>query len=264
MDRRRHRGPHVYRTWQQLIVVLVVAVVPETALAYHNGSVYDKAPGAGGGGGLFYVGSKRERGWDCTACHIDPRGALRVNVTSQPSELIAQLRYQPNTTYAITVAMAEPGQQLGLASTRSNYNAMVISMLDDAGNGAGTISAFDPGRFYARGTSILASDSTTVNETSWQLSWTAPATAAGPITINLGVVDGNGANTPSMTLTDPLGDDTVMTAFVVSDTAAARSIVWWTDVLIYGSMAPLIALSAATTFSIASLESPNNIFVTGL
>lgn len=212
-------------TRQQLVAFAIALVAaPAAGHAFHNGSVFDRAPGAGGGGGLFYTGSRRERGWDCTACHTAPRGRLRVDISSQPPELIADGRFRANTAYAITIAMRDPQGQLGLASTRSNYNGIAATVLDGAGAPAGTIGGFDPGRFYARGTSILASDSTTNNETSWSFTWTAPPAAPGPITINLGVVDGNGAGVGgASTLTDPLGDDVAIHAFVVQGDASAAA-----------------------------------------
>ena len=219
--------PDVPGTRQQLVAIAIAVVASlawaRPAAAFHNGKLFDRAAGGGGGGGLFYTGSRRERGWDCTACHVDPRNKLQLDVSSQPPELIAEQRYAPGASYTITIAMANPGAQLGLAATRSNFNAMVITTIDDAGAPAGTFSGFDAGKFFARGTSILASDSTMVNETSWTFTWTAPAAPAGPITIDLGVVDGDGAGqTTQTTLTDPLGDDTAMRHYVVADAGSAR------------------------------------------
>lgn len=206
------------------LAVLALVAAPAVAHAFHNGSTFDRAPGAGGGGGLFYTGSRRERGWDCTACHRSPRGRLRVDVSSQPPELIADGRFRASTAYAITVAMRDPQDQLGLQSTRANYNGIAVSFLDESGAPAGLIGGFESSRFYARGTSILASDSTTNNETAWTFTWTAPAAAAGPIAINLGVVDGNGGGVGgASTLTDPLGDDVAVHAFVVRGDAAAAA-----------------------------------------
>jgi hypothetical protein len=111
----------------------LAAAAPAVAHAFHNGSAFDRAPGAGGGGGLFYTGSRRERGWDCTACHVEPRGRLRVDVASQPPELIADGRFRPGIAYAITIAMRDPQDQLGLAATRSNYNGIAVSVLDEGG-----------------------------------------------------------------------------------------------------------------------------------
>jgi hypothetical protein len=212
-------------TRQQLVAcALALAAAPRAAHAFHNGSTFDRAPGAGGGGGLFYTGAPRERGWSCLACHTDPRGRLEVDVSSQPPELIAEGRFRPGTAYAISIAMRDPQGQLGLASTRANYNGIGVSVVDGEGGPAGVIGGFEPGRYYARGTSILASDSTMNNETAWSFTWTAPAAPAGPIAIHLGVVDGNGAGVGgASTLTDPLGDDVVIHAFTARPEGAAAA-----------------------------------------
>ena len=213
-------------TRQQLVTATVAALVlaapPSVAHAYHNGALFDRAPGAGGAGGLFYTGSTRDRGWDCSACHTDPRGQLAIDVSSQPPELISEQRFRPSTAYTITVTMSDPTRQLGLPATRSNYNAMAASILDDQSVAAGMVNGFVPGRFYLRGSSILATDTTVINETSWTFTWTAPATGTGALTIDIAVVDGNGANAAgTSTLTDPDGDDVAVRTYVVSDPAAA-------------------------------------------
>lgn len=206
-----------------IVGCLVLAVTAGNAGAFHVGTKFDEPPGAGGAGGLFYTGSSRDRGWDCAACHIEPRGTLVLRVTSQPPELLAEQTYQPGAAYVITIAMTDPAGQLGLAATRSNFNGMAISTLDEAGAPTGVFSGFDPGRFSARGTSFLASSSPVVNETSWSMTWTAPTTGV-PIAIDLGVVDGNGAGqTSQTTLTDPLGDDAAMAHFLVVAATAPRA-----------------------------------------
>lgn len=211
-------------TRQQLVVlVLVLLVAPRAAAAFHAGAVFDRAPGGGGGGGLFFTGAPRERGWTCAACHVAAPGRLQLDVRSQPSELLALGAYQPGQTYTITVAMRAPEQQLGLAASRSNFNGMAASFLDGADAGAGVIGGLAAGRFYARGTSIAATDSPMVNETSWTFTWTAPAAGAGPVGFFLGVVDGNGAgSTGTATLTDPLGDDVATRAFNLVEAAPGK------------------------------------------
>jgi len=226
----------MHGAWQRFVIALVIAA-PAVALPYHNGSMYDRAPGAGGGGGLFFTGAQRERGWNCTACHVDAK-ELDVVVTSQPAELIADGRYQPSATYAITIALANAQQQLGLAATRTNFNAMVAS------TSAGVITGFDPGRYYARGTSILASDSTALNETSWTFSWTAPA--SGSVTFDIGVVDGNGG--------DSIGDAVAMIEITVGDAAALRAVTW-----AFGGLAAL-----RNQFSVAALRSSSAILRSAL
>jgi hypothetical protein len=214
--------PGTRRQSLTLLAGIVAIAWPAAAHAYHVGSMFDAAPGAGGAGGLYYTGSTRDRGWDCTSCHVAPRKQLDVTVTSQPPELISEASYRPGTAYVITVALANPTAQLGLPATRSNFNTLAITTLDLAGAPVGVFSGYDAGRFHARGTSFLASETSVVNETSWSFTWTAPPAGVGSVAIDLGVVDGNGAGVTSQTtLTDPLGDDTAMFHYVVSDGASA-------------------------------------------
>lgn len=232
----------MHGTRQQLVVIALLAA-PSVAHAFHNGKVFDDPPGAGGGGGLFYSGSLRDRGWDCTACHEQPRGRLELALASQPPELLESGRYTPGAAYAITVAMADPSRQLGMAATRSNFNGMVASFLDDAGIPAGTITNFAPASFYLRSSAILATDSVTVNETSWTFTWTAPMTS-GEIEIDIAVVDGNGADqTGTSTLTDPLADDVALFGVVVTPTASRLRA--WTS----PSLAPESSASRPRSFS---------------
>jgi hypothetical protein len=197
------------------LVVAALLAVAAPARAFHTGSTFDAAPGAGGGGGLFYTGSPRERGWTCSACHVDPPGRLRVSVSSSPASLLSARTYEPGADYRITVKIAR--ELRGLASTRSNFNSMAVTVLDREGSvDAGSLTGFDSSRFHARGSTILASDSTQPGETEWAFTWRAPAAGRGTITMWLGVVDGDGAGSPATsTLTDPFGDDVAMGAFAL-------------------------------------------------
>jgi hypothetical protein len=185
------------------------------ARAYHTGSLFGAAPGAGGAGGYFYTGSPRERGWTCASCHVDPPGELRVGLTSAEG-LFADARYTPGAAYSVTVRIEN--ERLGLGASRSNFNGMALTVLDGAGNPAGTLGGYDASRFFARGTSILASSSTVVGETEWTFTWTAPAVGTGAVVFYLGVVDGDGAGSgPTETLTDPFGDDVAVGRVVLAE-----------------------------------------------
>jgi hypothetical protein len=159
------------------IALVSLALGATHARAWHTGRTYADPPGAGGGGGYFYTGSPRERGWTCATCHVDAPRELRVTISS-PEGLFSSRSYVPGTTYSVTVRMNE--ELLGLGATRSNFNSMVLTVLDDAGDPAGTLGGYDAARFFARGTSILASSSTVVGETEWtspSSTGTAPARA---------------------------------------------------------------------------------------
>jgi Reeler domain len=198
-----------------LLLCLASGALASSAQAFHTGALFAAAPGAGGGGGYFYTGSPRERGWTCSSCHVDPARALRVSITSVEG-LFSSRRYTPDTTYTVTVRMEN--ETLGLGASRSNFNGMALTVLDGEGSPAGTLGGFDAARFFARGTSILASSSTVVGETEWTFTWTAPPGGTGRVTFYLGVVDGDGAGSgPTETLTDPFGDDVAVGRVVLDE-----------------------------------------------
>jgi len=192
-----------------LIIGLTLLFAVAGARAWHTGASFHAAPGAGGGGGVFYTGSPLDRGWTCAACHVDAPGRLRVDIQSEP-DLFVSRTYTAGQSYALTIRIRN--EELGLQSGRSNFNGMALSVLDDEALPLGRLSGGDEFfiRSNASGTAaFIASQSTTAGQTEWTFSWTAPdAEAAVPLTFYLAVVDGNGANSlPDETRTDPFGDD---------------------------------------------------------
>ncbi|HWN70652.1 MAG TPA: hypothetical protein VNM90_23590, partial [Haliangium sp.] len=120
------------------IVVLGGASDVQPAWAYHTGATFDRQPGAGGGGGLFYTGAPRERGWTCEACHVDPPAPVQVAVRIAPAELIVDRIYVPGQTYDVTVTLEN--EQLGRMAARSNFNGMAMTVMDESGAVAGDFS----------------------------------------------------------------------------------------------------------------------------
>lgn len=135
---------------------------------------------------------------------------------SSAEGLFADRAYTPGATYSITVRIEE--ERLGLGASRSNFNAMALTVLDAEGVPSGTLGGYDAARFYSRGSAILASSSTVVGEMEWSFTWTAPEAGSGEVVFYLGVVDGDGAGSgPSETLTDPFGDDAAMGRIVLRE-----------------------------------------------
>jgi hypothetical protein len=179
---------------------------PAMARAFHSGSVFDKPPGAGGGGGIFYTGAPLERGWTCALCHLDAPGKIKLRMQVEPSELFQTFRYVPGQTYTFTATL--DGESRGLSSPLSNYNTMAVSITDAKGLSTGSIGGFAAEDFYSGGPTTITSAGQKVGVTSWTFSYTAPDAAAGPLSMYLAAVDGNGADSPpTKTLTDPFGDD---------------------------------------------------------
>jgi len=187
------------------------------AWAFHAGKTFDAPAGAGGGDGIYYAGSPLERGWKCDLCHTSPEGKISLHVTQ--NELFTgggQQPYTPGQTYKFEVDLV--GEHLGKQATQSNYNSLVVQVLDQNQLPVGGV-LYAPDEFYsgfAPTTIASANDTNTqIGKTHWTFSWIAPGPAdapdggaPGPVTFYFAAVDGNGANVTGETaLTDPFGDD---------------------------------------------------------
>jgi hypothetical protein len=187
------------------IVASCALAWPAAAHAFHAGNVFDKPPGAGGGGGVFYTGAAKEKGWTCTACHTEAAGAIRVSLASEPADLLRSFRYEPGATYALTATLE--GEHAGVGAGGANFNSLAVAILAPDGTAAGTIDA-TADEFYAGGDTTIISIGQKPNETKWTFKWKAPAAAGVPVKIHMAAVDGNGAGgSGQSTLTDPWGDD---------------------------------------------------------
>ncbi|HRI72252.1 MAG TPA: hypothetical protein PK156_48795 [Polyangium sp.] len=206
----------MYRAWQRFVIALPFALssalfLPKTAWAYHSGSTFDKPPGAGGGGGIFYAGAPLERGWDCTMCHLDPPGKVRVKLDVNPPSLFQNFTYSPGAVYSFTATMLN--EQLGKNSPLSNYNSVAVEVVDGKGYQAGSMGGFAAEDLYSGYPATIVTTGTKPNVTQWTFTWTAPPMGTGGVTMHVAGVDGNGANAGAgKTLTDPLNDDVFVAA----------------------------------------------------
>jgi hypothetical protein len=209
------------RAIQWLCFVSIVCVCTSPAFAFHVGKTFADAPGAGGGGGLYFVGSPRERGWTCTACHTEAPRDLKVRFSAS---LFTDFHYAPDGTTELTIRITNESR--GLSAGLSNFNGMVLSVLDGAGNPAGTFTNATPDQYEIRSTSrgdlAIASAGQTTGVIEWRFSWVAPVAGTGSVTMYLAVVDGNGADSdPNITLTDPFGDDVYVAKVVLQEASPA-------------------------------------------
>ena len=196
-------------------------LVAGPALAFHAGDVFDKPPGAGGGGGTFYLGVPSERGWTCAGCHTDAPGTIRVELDSSPRSLFDSGAYVPGQAYAITAKLI--GEHEGLDAPLANFNAIGVAVVDSGGDPAGSIAGYAAEDFYASGPATIVSAGQALGATSWTFTWRAPATATGRVAIHVAAVDGNGANGgPNGTLTDPWGDDVFVGALSLDPPAGTN------------------------------------------
>jgi hypothetical protein len=198
------------------LALALASFVAPSAWAFHAGATFDKPPGAGGSGAIYYTGSPLERGWKCTLCHLNPPGKIRLHIDQPELFNGGKFQYTPGQVYEFVVDLV--GEHLGIASTHSNYNSLVVQVLDDnqlpIGNMLYADTEFYSG--YQRTTIASANNSASqVGVTHWKFKWFAPMPTDGPdggppgnATMYFAVVDGNGADIgPNGTLTDPYGDD---------------------------------------------------------
>ena len=204
------------------LAALAVLLLAGHARAFHVGSTFDALPGKGGGGGTFYTGAPTERGYTCAACHLNPEGKIRASLSTAPAGLFESRRYTPGQAYTVSLKLLN--EHRGLSSSRSNFNGFTIVFLDGKRQHAGRISGYAADEYYGSGSALLASAGKTVGTSSWSFTWTAPPAGTGAVTMYIGMVDGNGADSPpTQTLTDPLGDDVVMASLVLSDGSTAAN-----------------------------------------
>lgn len=212
------------RAWLYLIVLLGVLGAPGAAFAFHAGIDFTEPPAAGGAGGLFYLGTKAERGWDCSVCHIEAPGNVKVKLESDPPELMSEFRYRPDTRYEITIRLAIPGGETrGVQNPISNYNGIGLTFLDAAGAPLGKPSGAAD-KYQEINFTTLFSIGTNPGETEWSFSWTSPPEAGhGTATLHLAVVDGNGGGVTGEAFTDPFGDDLLVTKIDLVEAGAVEA-----------------------------------------
>ena len=210
--------------WLIALLVGLLMAVCTPAHAFHTGRTFGEAPGAGGGGGLYYVGAPRERGWTCTACHHDAPGKLRVRFAT---DAFSSFTYVPSSDNEITIRIEN--ERLGMSAGLSNFNGMVLSVFTAEGQPAGTFTNAAADQYEVRSSSrgdlAIASAGRQTGVTEWRFTWVAPPAGTGPVTLYLGVVDGNGANSAANeTLTDPFGDDVYTAKVTLQEAAVTASV----------------------------------------
>jgi len=201
-----------------LIVIGLVAplLFAGTAHAYHNADFATPVL-VGGGNGIYFTGSPRYKGYDCSVCHALAAEQITVELNSEPPELFAEGRWTPGQTYFIRATML--GEHLGNANAGNGYdhNSLVAEVIDDFGGLVGEWDGDDPNSVFtmdvAGGDSRVVAAYSDDGGTVWNLRFTAPAAGAGRLSLHLGAVDGNAAGGAIATVVDPFGDDVFVGAW---------------------------------------------------
>jgi hypothetical protein len=189
------------------------------AVAFHGGRQFEESANLGGGSGMYFTGARRWRGWDCTICHVDADGAIALELTSQPAELLDDLRYTPGTTYRIDLRLA--GEHLG-GGALANRNTFVLELADRDGNALSGYSQLDGEEVATYDGGRVVAAAGLEGRDAWTIHWTAPPAGAGRIALHAGVVDADGAGDAVVPRTDPLGDDVAIVALAICEAGAAE------------------------------------------
>ncbi len=189
-----------------MVVGLVVWSVSVDALAFHVSDTFVRSANRGGGSKIFYNGSPRFRGYDCTMCHRESTGGMRALVTSDPPELLEGV-YKPLAEYTLTVEMVGERKP---AEEESNFNMFVAEIVDDSGKPVGRFEEIELSSLQrvAGDVNIEGAVFGSFDRSRWTFTYTAPTTDTGRIAFHLGSVTGDsglsqGDGAPS----DPFGDD---------------------------------------------------------
>ena len=202
------RRLHLFCAFTWVFSCLVVGQT-SSALAFHSAMLFPDDASVGGGGGLFYNGSPRHKGYTCATCHLKPPGLASLDFTSQPPSLADDGVYQPDQVYKVSVRLE--GESRGLNS-KSNYNTFSVEVLDGRAAPVGVFEDFFAGGMVSTmdRDALFARARDDVVATSWFFDWQAPAAGTGEVTFYLAGVDGDGAGATEQAATDPLGDDVMV------------------------------------------------------
>jgi hypothetical protein len=167
-------------------------------LAFGSADDFDTPATLGGGQGVSFTGSPTAK-WNCAVCHdADGPGAFAVSAVGR--DLAAQ-GYVPGETYELelTLTGSGPSQRAAFALELSKSNRSPSGTLNKAmplmGSGAAeyactTLGGIDPVAIIDRGSARVAhSYACAINK--WRVSWTAPASDEGPVTLYASAVDAN-------------------------------------------------------------------------
>ncbi len=190
------------------LACLALAVTPGPAHAFHAADTFDAPALDGGGGRQYFTGAPRERGYDCTICHTDATGEIRMALASEPPELATDHRYVAGRTYRLTVALTSAHRGLGAPRDR---NGFALEIVDEDGAPAGMLAATEAGVSIAPEARVALSDGQRLGQSVWTLSWTAPPD--GPVRLHVAGVDGDGGGSDATDGSDPYGDDAWSGAF---------------------------------------------------
>lgn len=197
-------------------LLLALALLASTpAYAFHTDETFEENAAAGGASGIYYTGSPRSRAWDCTACHLDPPGAVSFTLSASPRTLFTEMRYTPGETYQITVGFLNESKGL---EASANYNSFALEILDPETMPVGGFFGFDEAILSTIGNGgvLFAIGQKNLNLIEWRFSWQAPMDGPDYVDFYLAGVDGDGASDAMVASSNPGNDDVVTGALRIA------------------------------------------------
>lgn len=200
-----------------LIAIAALLACAAPARAFHGQADYKKRAIEGGGEGMYYSGSPRSRGYDCTACHIDPEGRIGFAMGSEPPGLL-EGAYVPDTTYAITLLLRREHRGLGAPL---NANTFVFEVVDGEAAQAGLFGGLGQNVERPASEELVVARGEYDSQTEWTFEWVAPPPGAGTLHLFLAGVDGDGAEGRLGRTGDPFGDDVFTAELTLAEMGSA-------------------------------------------
>jgi hypothetical protein len=188
--------------------VFVLVTLADPAGAFQDAASFLRPVHLGGASGILHTGSARFRGYDCSMCHQQAPGDMRLELSSDPPDLLSEGRYEPGASYTITVTMLGEHRAVG---DEGNQNMFVAELVDDQAQPQGVFEEIDLSTLQRDGGDVNIDGAVfgATNLTAWQLLWTAPSTGTGRLALHVAAVDGDagtGSAEPRPP-TDPFNDD---------------------------------------------------------
>ncbi len=182
------------------ILVLAILGCATPALAFHVVASFNQSANTGGGAGAYYTGSPRDKGYDCTLCHVDTEQRIAITLGGN----LVSGTYEPGLVYRIDVRLVGEHRGLGSAFNPNTFTAVIT---DDNGFPVGTfgspfdgiVEVVDEGR-------VAVAEGLGEGEDEWSFSWSAPVDAV-PARLYIAMLDGDGASDPDNRFIDPTNDD---------------------------------------------------------
>jgi len=207
------------RTVVYVQLLLLTALSPVQAFAFHRPEMFAKSAVAAGGNGIYFTGSPRFLRYDCTMCHITRSGKVEVELSSNPPGLFSEGLYRPDTNYNVRVRF--PRERQGL-SANINPNVFALELSTRDNQRGGTIERVEPSvvKVNDPNLALVVADGEHNAVTEWSFVWRAPAASTGSITAYLAAIDGDGAISRFMEEGDPYNDDVTITSFRFAEEGA--------------------------------------------